>query len=412
MFSLKSYSSVCRPGSGWAAFFMSILVWGVGIGCFQATFNNFIVDFYHIGGVERGTLEFMREMPGVCLIAILALLHRCSDWKILRIGTLVSMLAAGLLLFAVPWAGCIAFITIWALGEHLVMPVRQSLALSIAREGKSGESLGIVTGAINAGTVAGSLVVAAIFFVGTGMLKVESQRVLYDVVWCLIVVLLAVSVIFAGTVKEPGVQVRPRPSFYFRRKYWRFYMLELFYGARKQVFFTFGPFVLIKIYGMETKEVALLFGLSAFITALWGGRLIGRVTDRWGYRNVMIWDTVVLFFVCLLYGFAKDWFPPRVALFVVCVNYVLDAVISNASIATNLYARTLSDSQEELTATLSSGISVNHVITVFYAMLGGWLFDRWGAGFLFATAAVMALANSAFALTIPPPKKQGVERRI
>jgi hypothetical protein len=24
----------------------------------------------------------------------------------------------------------------------------------------------------------------------------------------------------------------------------------------------------------------------------------------------MIWDTVVLFFVCLLYGFAKDWSKP------------------------------------------------------------------------------------------------------
>ena len=156
---------------------------------------------------------------------------------------------------------------------------------------------------------------------------------------------------------------------------------------------------------MSTKEVALLFGISAFLTALWGGRLIGRLTDRWGYRNVMIWDTVVLFFVCLLYGFAKDIFPPKVAVAAVCVNYILDAVISNASIATNLYARTLSDSQEELTATLSSGISVNHVITVFYAIFGGWIFDRFGPGVLFATAALMALANSAFALTIPKPTK-------
>ena len=49
---------------------------------------------------------------------------------------------------------------------------------------------------------------------------------------------------------------------------------------------------------------------AALFTALWGGRLIGRLVDRWGYRNVMIWDTVVLFFVCLLYGFAKDWSKP------------------------------------------------------------------------------------------------------
>ena len=95
-------------------------------------------------------------------------------------------------------------------------------------------------------------------------------------------------------------------------------------------------------------------------------------------RNMMVWDTVMLSFVCVLYGFAKDIFPAKIAVAVVCVNYVIDAILSNASIATNLYARTLADSQEELTATLSSGISVNHVITVFYA-------------------------NTAFALTVPKP---------
>ena len=399
----KSYGSVCRPGSGWLAFFTSILVWGIGMGCFQATFNNFIVETYHIGGFDRGVLEFLRETPGVLLIAILALFHKCSDWKVLRIGTLISLLAAGLLLIPVPWMAAVIFITIWALGEHLVMPVRQSLALSVAREGKSGESLGIVTGAINAGTVVGSLMVAAVFYVGTRVLNVESQRMLYDIVWCLVMVLLGASVFIGSRMKEPGVQGKPRPTFYFHRKYAKFYALELFYGARKQVFFTFGPCVLIKLYGMETKDVALLFGISAFLTALWGGRLIGRLADRWGYRNVMIWDTVILFFVCLMYGFAKDIFPAKVALGVVCVNYILDAILSNASIATNLYARTLSDSQAELTATLSSGISVNHVITVFYALLGGWIFDTYGAGVLFATAGVMALANSAFALTVPKP---------
>ncbi len=399
----QTYSSVCKPGSGAAAFFLSILVWGIGIGCFAATFNNFLVEFYDINGMQRGALEFSREMPGVLLVLILSALHKVSDWRILRLGTLVSLLAAGLLLIPVRWIGAVVFITVWSLGEHLVMPVRQSLALSIAKEGRGGESLGMVTGAINAGSVAGSLLVAAVFYFGAKWVGPEHQRAFYDVVWCLDIVLLGASLALGGAVKEPGAAVRSRPRLYFRRKYAKFYALELFYGARKQVFFTFAPFVLVKLYGMATKDVALLLGISAFLTALWGGRLIGRLVDGWGYRNVMIWDTVVLFFVCLLYGFAKDIFPPRVAFAVVCVNYILDAIICNASIATNLYARTLSDSQEELTATLSSGISVNHWVTVFYALFGGWVYDTYGAGVLFAFASLMALANTAFALTVPKP---------
>ena len=396
---------ICRPGSGARTFFTGILVWGIGMGCFNAIFHNFVVDEYHINGLDRGVLEFMREIPGVLLVAVLALLSRFSDWRVLRIGTIVSILAAGLLLLPVPWAGAVALITFWSLGEHTVMPVRQSLSLMLAKEGKGGESLGFMTSMMNAGTVAGSLIAAAVFFFGPRLFDGVSSRALYDTVFVLVMVLLGASVVFAMRKAEPGARMSKRPKFYFRRKYSKFYALELFYGARKQVFFTFGPFVLIKAYGMETRHVAVLFAISAFLTALWGGRLVGRLVDRWGYRNVMIWDTVVLAGVCLLYGFAKDVFPAPVALGIVCVNYVLDAILSNCSIATNLYARTLSDSQEELSATLSSGISVNHVVTVFYAILGGWIYDQFGPGVLFASAAVMALCNSAFALTVPKPSK-------
>ena len=394
---------ICRPGSGARTFFTGILVWGVGMGCFNAVFHNFVVDEYHVGGLDRGILEFMREIPGVLLVAVLALLSRFSDWKVLRIGTIVSILAAGLLLFPVPWAGAVALITFWSLGEHTVMPVRQSLALMLAKDGKGGESLGFMTSMMNTGTVAGSLIAAAVFFCGLHFLDGVSTRTLYDVVFVLVMLLLGASVVFSMRKAEPGAQMTKRPRFYFHRKYSKFYALELFYGARKQVFFTFGPFVLIKAYGLQAQHVAVLFAVSALLTALWGGRLVGRLVDRGGYRNVMIWDTVVLAGVCLLYGFAKDVFPTRIALAIVCVNYILDAILSNCSIATNLYARTLSDSQEELSATLSSGISVNHVVTIFYAILGGWIYDRFGPGVLFASAAVMALSNSAFALTVPRP---------
>ena len=43
------------------------------------------------------------------------------------------------------------------------------------------------------------------------------------------------------------------------------------------------------------------------------------------------------------------------------------------------------------------------VVTVCFALVGGLVFDRFGTGVLFAFAAAMALANSAFALSIPKP---------
>jgi len=77
--------------------------------------------------------------------------------------------------------------------------------------------------------------------------------------------------------------------------------------------------------------------------------------DRWGYRNVMIWDTVVLFFVCLLYGFAKDWFPSRVAVAVVCVNYVLFATAAFMALANSAFARTVPKPVRTVEETVAKG---------------------------------------------------------
>ena len=63
----------------------------------------------------------------------------------------------------------------------------------------------------------------------------------------------------------------------------------------------------------------------------------------------------------LFYGFAHHIFPMRTAFIICCVNYVLDSVISLASMASNVYVQDISDSQEEMKATISTGISVNQM---------------------------------------------------
>ena len=394
--------NVCKEGVGAGLFFPSIFVWGVGVGCFAATLNNFMVEIHRVSGTGRGILEFFRETPGVLLIFILAMLHKLSNWNVLRLGAAFSLLAAGLLLIPTKFMGAVIFVTIFSLGEHIVMPVRQVIAISIARPGKEGESQGMVTSAISAGTVVGSLIVACVFYALPQYfgVKEEELRIMFNTVWCIIIGLLIVSVCLTLMGKVDDIKGK-RPNLYFNKKYWRFYTLELFYGARKQVFLTFGPLLLIKGYDMDTKQIATLFGISALITALFGGRLIGKIVDYFGYRNVMIYDTVILGIVCLMYGFADKIFPLHIAIWVVCINYILDMLISHAAMAAYVYAASLSDSKEELTATLSSGISINHVISVLVALAGGVAYDKFGPGALFSFAAVMAVANTLFATTIP-----------
>lgn len=398
----STFQRVFRERSGAGAFFLNIIVWGVGTGCFAAVLNNYLVDAYNLNAYERGWLEFFREMPGLLLVFVLALMHRYSDWKILRIASLISMLGVASLQFAVGKHMATFLIMIWSLGEHLAMPVRTSIAMLIAREGKQGQSLGFVSGALNAGTVAGSLIVALIFYLGLRVFEVSNKLRLYNMVW--LVVLLLVFAGFLCTLRQNSKAGNfRRPRLYFNRKFNLYYGLELFYGARKQIFLTFAPFVLIKNYGLNTSQIALLFGFCAVVN-IFGSPIIGRLTDRLGYRNTMIWDTVVLFFVCILYGYSHQWFEPRTALVVVCLNYLLDAILSTTSLASNLYVRDISSSTDETTSTISTGISINHLISIATAPLGGWVWMRYGVGMLFNFAALMALANSACAYMIKPQK--------
>ena len=120
----------------------------------------------------------------------------------------------------------------------------------------------------------------------------------------------------------------------------------------------------------------------------------------------MVADTLILVVVCFFYGFAHHIFPKDVAFIVCCVNYVLDSIISLASMASNVYVQDLSDSNEELQATISTGISVNHLITILIALFGGWIWKTLGIETLFILSAVLGLCNSAYAASIKTKKKE------
>ena len=216
-------------------------------------------------------------------------------------------------------------------------------------------------------------------------------------------VLVGLSMIFSFRIRGESQTDEHRRRFYFHKKYSKYYMLEMFYGARKQVFFTFGPYVLILHYGANAAMISLLFAVSA-ITCFFTAPLIGKIIDKLGYKIVMVSDTLILVIVCFFYGFADHLFPREVAYYVCCANYVLDAIISLASMAANVYVQELSDNADEVKATISTGVSINHVITIFIALFGGWIWQSLGIETLFIISAVLGLCNSAYAATIQTKK--------
>ena len=396
---MERFKSVFKPESAFKAFFLSMLLMGLGYGLYKGVIDNYLAEIVSMTEFDRGVAEFFRELPGLALVFLLAAMYTLSAETIYKIGAVI-MLCGMTMLFAVPssrlWVT--VAICVHSLGEHIQLGMKNTLSLEYAREGRGGAALGLQNAVNQVGTLAGyvAVMIAFLFISGAGAFRVFF--------------LLAASALALGTAASFRLTGRSetdksRSRFYFRKKYTKYYFLEVFYGARKQVFFTFGPYVLILFYGASTTAISLLFTITA-VCGFFCAPLVGRIIDRLGYKVVMVADTLILVIVCFFYGFVHHLFPMPVAYVICCVNYVLDSIISLASMASNVYVQDISDSPEEVRATISTGISVNHLITILIALFGGWIWRALGIETLFTLSAVLGLLNSAYAASIKTPAKK------
>jgi len=394
----NSVKEVYRDGSGYQYFLLCILITGLSYGLYKGMLDNYLAEVVQMGEMDRGITEFFRELPGIALVFILAAFYMLSAETLFKAGAVIMLCGMGMhaLLPASKVLATLA-ICVYSLGEHIQLGMKSTLSLQYARTGKSGAAQGVQNSVSQIGTLVGYLMIVGAF-------SFFAERQPYKLFFGMAAVLAAVSMICSLRITGKSETDENKRRFYFHKKYTKYYMLEMFYGARKQVFFTFGPYVLILFYGANAAMISLLFAVSA-IACFFAAPMVGRIIDKVGYKTVMVADTLILVIVCFFYGFAHHIFSMEVAFIVCCVNYVLDAIISLASMAANVYVQDLSDNADETKATISTGVSINHVITIFIALFGGWIWQTLGIETLFIVSAILGLCNSAYAATIKTGKQ-------
>ena len=370
-------------------FLLSVLITGLSYGLYKGMLDNFLAEIVGMGEMDRGVTEFFRELPGVALIFILAAFYTLSAETLYKIGALVMLVGMGMHAILPPTKVLATLaICMYSVGEHIQLGMKSTISLEYAKPGRGGEALGMQNSANQVGTLVGYLVI-----VGAFSLLTKNQP--YTMFFWLAAGLAAVSLGFSVGLTGDSKTDETKRRFYFHKKYTKYYMLE--------VFFTFGPYVLVLFYGASAATISLLFALSA-VACFFAAPVVGKIIDRLGYKIVMISDTLILVIVCFFYGFAHYLFSKDVAFIVCCINYILDAVISLASMASNVYVQDLADNADEVKATISTGVSVNHIITIFIALCGGWIWQTLGIETLFTVSAVLGLCNSAYAASIKTQK--------
>jgi predicted MFS family arabinose efflux permease len=380
-------------------FVIASFVMGVGYSIIDSTFNNFLNERFTLTGFQRSFLEFPRELPGFLVVFVSALLwFLCSR----RLGALSLVLsAAGALLigFVSPVYGImVAWLFIYSTGQHLFMPVASTIGMELAQEGQAGRRLGQLNVVRNVAAIGGSFIV----FLGFRYLGFNFHHT-----FALAAVGLAVAAGLMFLMKPEKTQ--PAASHMkLRREYGLYYLLSVVYGSRKQLFLTFGPWVLVTIFHQPTQTIATLLTLGGIIGILFQP-LLGWAVDHLGERFVLAAEAISLVFVCFGYGFAKFLFPETTAFYIACACYLLDQMLFSVNIARATYIKKIALRPEDVQPALTASVTIDHIFSIGIALLGGLIWNTFGFQYVFLLGVFIALLNLAAALRVRIPRRE-VER--
>jgi predicted MFS family arabinose efflux permease len=372
-----------------------MLVFGFSQSIVDATFNNYLNETFRITDFQRGFLELPRELPGFLVIFFSALLFfLCSR----RLAVLANLLCAfGILLIGYASPGfsvMLIWLFIFSIGQHLFIPLNQSIGMELAAEGQKGRRLGQFSAVANLSMIIGSFAI----FLGFKFFNL-TFRLSY--VFAFLGFLTVALLIFLMQKDEPYAA---RTKFQLRKEYKLFYWLNVLYGTRKQLFLTFAPWVLVTVFRQKTQVLATLLTIGGII-GIFFKPMLGRAIDRLGERFILTAEAVMLIFICLCYGFSKNVFPESVALYVTAACFILDQLMMSVSMARATYLQKIAVRPEDVTQTLTMAVTIDHIFSISVALAGGFIWIKWGYQYVFLMGAVIAMINTFSAMRIKTKKE-------
>ena len=371
--------------------FILFLIAGACLGIAQSvdgsTLTNYLKEHFGMLIIHRTALEFPRELPGLLVVLIIGgLSFLGGDVRISAVANLLA--AAGMFSLGIipsQFAFVIFVIFIYSMGQHIFMPLSGNIAMSFAKRNEMGRTLGLLSSVSNITIVLSSIALWALF---------RFVHISYFTSFTIGAVALLIAAILIGFIK-PTQTVKIEKRYIYRKEYRLYYWLSMLYGARKQIFITFGPWVLVDVFKQPVTTMTILFLIVAVI-GIFVKPWVGHLIDKVGERFVLSGEAFLFFFTCLLYAFAEDLFSYPVAIACIYVCYVTDFTIDSVSMARITYMKKIAIKPEDVSPSLSLGISLDHIVTIFLPILGGLAWYKGGHGgykYVFMGGALVALLN-------------------
>jgi len=357
----------------------------------QALLNNFAVSAASFTGAEIGMLQSLREVPGFLAFGVVFVLLVMREQTLalvslalLGVGTAITGLFPTVI-------GLYCTTVLMSLGFHYYETIQSSLAMQWIDKRRAPETFG-------------RLIAVGSF---TGL-------VAYGLVWCAFEVFdlgFTVTYLCAGGLTaliaigawlafphypEPVIQHR---KIVLRRRYWLYYALTFFSGARRQIFMVFAGFLLVEKFGYGVDDIALLFLLNGAINIFLAPR-IGRMIGRWGERRALVLEYTGLIGVFVGYAFVRS--GPWAA-----VLYVVDHMFFALAIAIKTYFQKIAD-PADIASTAAVGFTINHIAAVVIPALFGLLWLVSPAA-VFLAGAGLAAGSLGLSTLVPARPAPGAE---
>lgn len=373
-------------------FLCAVALMSAAMGVHESIFNNFLLDTFYLGADARGRLEFPRELPGLLVVLTAGILYAFALTRVAVLGALAFAVGmVGMASWGTSYGTMLVMMMIGSAGMHLVQPVRVSVALALSDETNRGTRMGQVSAIGSAGVVLGA---------GLVWLGFDRAAPAYRAGFLWVAALSALAAVIYFRMHVPELR-QPRAPLVLRRRYWLYYLLEFLFGARKQIFLTFGPWVLINIYGEPASGIAGLL-MTASLIGIAFKPIAGAAIDRFGERAVMIADGVMLAVVCLGYGYAvKLTGDSSTARPIACACFIADNLLFALGASRAVYLSRMTRSPQEINSTLAMGVSINHIASMTIPAVAGTIWISLGYEWVFAGAAVLALSIAAVSTLVP-----------
>lgn len=339
------------------------MAFGMAMAIQQNIVTNYFDQVLGLKGPQFGYITAIREVPGFLLIGLTALFFRMSVPRLTAMS--LVLLAAGYALFGVsnsfwtvaPW------VILSSMGYHTVLQTQYALGMSLTTQNRSGKVLGQMSG-FNAFGSLGAMILVLVTF----HFHLLTFRPAFAVAGLL--ALVAAAAVFRFPTLRDGVKAVhvPRPErIVVRRPYRLYYYLSLLDGARQQIFFSFGLWVLVQQYGLTVPAISgllLLVSISGMVT----GPLAGQLIDRRGEKHVL--GIVNVGYILALAGYA---FVHSAVVAAACYAlYSLIMPLSSVGAATYLRKVALAD---EIPPSLAMGVTLQHAAAIVVPITTGFILN-------------------------------------